>query len=146
MCIVVQLKKESAIKIKGLWERRVLHVAAWRVWGCRGCVPGAGVTLYRPGDSFSHSLLPGAHGGRSASRPLVSKAFLKCRAREGTASCRCDMGGIIQGTYPSELTSLAGSLLSGARSHLEPLKSSFSTKAEAAAFGVCPLLGDQTAL
>lgn len=52
------------------------------------------MTLYRPGDSFSHSLLPGAHGGRSASRPLVSKAFLKCRAREGTASCRCDMGGI----------------------------------------------------
>ena len=55
-------------------------------------------------------------------------------------------GGIIQGTCPGELTSLAGFPLSGARRHLEPLKSSFSTKAEAVAFGVCPLLGDQTAL
>lgn len=77
--------------------------------------------------------------------PPVSKAFLKCLAPEGTAS-RPGAGGIGQGTRLRELTSLAGSLLSGARPHLEPLKSSFSTKAEAVAFGVCPLLGDQTAL
>lgn len=55
-------------------------------------------------------------------------------------------GGIVQGACPRELTSLAGFLLACARRHLEPLKSSFSTKAAAVAFGVCPLLGDQTAL
>ena len=55
-------------------------------------------------------------------------------------------GAVVPGSWPRAVTSLAGFLLSGARRHLEPLKSSFSTKAEAVAFGVCPLLGDQTAL
>lgn len=92
-------------------------------------------------SSGSGLLLPRSCWEPSSGRASCLKGISEMPRPGGHHFLPQGQGGIIQGTCPRELTSLAGFPLSGARRHLEPLKSSFSTKGGGCGIPGLPLIG-----